>query len=331
MESTRTSNSKNEEVYKKFKKGACCMSYMNMEEQIRSHLMFLEKEQIAVEDLLIDQGFIRCNFIGESIGRGELCYQTKKTQLRNGLIGLATWLRKEGGEIKTHKTYGLPIAASLPCTNFEEIKNNEGLEKAKLFWNMSDQIGEAEYLLKKGVGYYGIRFRQTEYGKVAVIPLEDVSGNLYSYQLINADGSKRFAKDVGISGLMHMLHRPINGFPIGLAESYITAASCFEVTGVAMVTSFSCENLKLVGKELRKRFPQSSIIIFGDDDRHLKENKGKQGSYATKIEIGNCCKIVTPNFEGYPATREFSDWNDYIRENGVKTTREEIQKILNKK
>lgn len=307
------------------------MSYMTMEEQIISHLTFLKKEQIAVDDLLIDQGFVRCHFIGESIGRGELCYQTKKTLFRNGLIGLATWLRIKGGEIRTHKTYGLPNTASLTSTNLERIiKSNEASEKAKLFWDMSDQTGEAEYLLKKGVGYYGIRFRQTEYGKVAVIPLGDVSGNFYSYQLINADGSKRFAKDVGISGLMHMLHRPINGFPIGIAESYITAASCFEITGIAMVTSFSCENLKLVGRELRKRFPQSSLIIFGDDDRHLKENKGKQGAYATKIEVGNRCQVVIPNFEGYQITREFSDWNDYVRENGIKATREEIQKALNK-
>ncbi|HET6245238.1 MAG TPA: toprim domain-containing protein [Bacteroidia bacterium] len=303
---------------------------MTIEEQIVSHVMFLKKEQIAMDDLLIDQGFIRCHIVGESIGRGELCYQTKKTLLRNGLIGLATWLRTKGGEIKTHKTYGLPNTTSLPGIDLEKIKNREASEKAKIFWNMSDQIGEAEYLLKKGVGYYGIRFRQTEHGKVAVIPMGDVNGKLYSYQLINADGSKRFAKDVGILGLMHMLHRPINGFAIGLAESYVTAASCFEVTGITMVTSFSSENLKLVGKELRNTFPQSPLIIFGDNDRHLKENKGKQAAYAAQVELGNCCQIVTPDFEGYQLSREFSDWNDYVRENGIKTTREAIQKTLNK-
>lgn len=203
-------------------------------------------------------------------------------------------------------------------------------EKAKLFWSMSDQIGEAEYLLIKGVGYYGIRFRQTEYGKVAVIPIGDVNGKFYSYQLINADGSKRFAQDVEISRLMHLLQRPINGFPIGLAESYVTAASCFEITGMAMVTSFSSENLKAVGMELRKKFPKSPLIIFGDNDRHLKENKGKQIAYATQNELGNCCQIAIPDFEGYHVSRELSDWNDYVRENGVKTAREAIQKALNK-
>ena len=49
-----------------------------------------------------------------------------------------------------------------------------------------------------------------------------------------------------------------------------------------MVTAFSSDNLKLVGLELRKRFPQSPLIIFGDDDRHLQENKGRRAASITK-------------------------------------------------
>jgi phage/plasmid primase-like uncharacterized protein len=309
------------------------MSYKTMKEQIASHLAFLKDEQLDIAELMIDKGFIRCDIQGASQGRGELCYQTKKTLLRNGLVGLMTWLRTKGGEVKTHKTYGLRNSQESLDKDSVEMDTNsesEAIKKAKLFWSMSDQTGESEYLLIKCVGYYGIRFRQTDYGKVAVIPLEDTTGNIYSYQLINADGSKRFAKDVSIIGLMHMLQQPINGFPIGLAESYVTAASCFEITGMAMVTSFSSENLKRVGIELRKRFPQSPLIIFGDDDRHLQENKGRRAALATQEKLGTACDVVIPDFEGYPISREFSDWNDYVRENGVKVAREAIQKALKK-
>ncbi len=308
------------------------MSYMTMEGQIASHLAFLKNEQLAVKKILIDEGFIRCNILGSSQERGELCYQTKKTLLRNGLVGIATWLRTKGGEIKTHKTYGLPNTQKSQDDNSMDIAafNSKAVEKARLFWQMSQQIGEAEYLLKKGVGYYGIRFRQTNYGKIAVIPMGDVTGNLSGYQLINADGSKRFAKDVSTTGLMHMLQQPINGWSIGLAESYITAASCFEVTGMAMVTSFSSENLKPVGIELRKRFPQSTILIFGDNDRHLQENKGRDAAIAARDAINIACEVVMPDFNGYPISRELSDWNDYIRENGVRATRKVIQNTLKK-
>jgi phage/plasmid primase-like uncharacterized protein len=309
------------------------MSYMTMEEQIASHINFLKNEQLDIAELLIDKGFIRCDLQSASQGRGELCYQTKKTLFNNGLVGLGTWLRTKGGTVKTHKTYGLWNSQKSPNKDLtvDRTSESEAIKRTKFFWSMSDETGESEYLLVKGVGYYGIRFRQTDYGKVAVIPLRDITGNIYSYQLINADGSKRFAKAVSTIGLLHMLQQPINGFSIGLAESYVTAASCFEITGIAMVTSFSSENLKRVGIELRKRFPQSPLIIFGDNDRHLQENKGRRAALATQEELGTACDVVIPDFEGHPISRGFSDWNDYVRENGVKVARESIQKALKRK
>lgn len=307
------------------------MSYMTMEEQISSHLTFLREHNFAVKELHIDKGFIRCHEIGEITGRGELCYQTKMTQLNKGLIGLATWLRGKGGQIKTHKTYGRLQSISHLNINTDEFVSKDNLESVKnaeAFWKMSDEIGEAEYLLRKGVGYYGIRFRNTDYGKIAVIPMKDITGTFCGYQLINADGSKRFAKNIEIKSLLHMLHKPINGFPIGLAESYVTAATCFEVTGMAMVTAFSADNLKRVGVELRNKFPNSRIIVFGDNDCHLQENKGKSAANKAKEILGSVCHLVIPEFEGYPVTREYSDWNDFMRENGVKETRKAIQKAL---
>jgi phage/plasmid primase-like uncharacterized protein len=300
-----------------------------MEEQIASHYTFLREQNFAIDKLHIDVGFVRCCASDRITGRGELCYQTKKNQLRNGMVGLATWCRGEGGQIKTYKTYGqAPLELSVSGVKNTPTERLEEAKKTEKFWQMSDEVGEAEYLLKKGVGYYGIRFRSTDYGKIAVVPLRDIHGKLLSYQLINADGSKRFAKDLGIIGLLHMLQRPINGLTIGLAESYVTAASCFEATGMAMVTAFSSDNLKPVGLELKKLFPQSPLIVFGDDDRHLQDNKGRRAAFTTQSEFGLGCKVVIPNFEGYPISREFSDWNDYIRENGVRATREAIQNAL---
>jgi phage/plasmid primase-like uncharacterized protein len=306
------------------------MGYMTMEEQIASHLAFLKKHNFAVDELRINCGFVRCHAIGKITGRGELCYQTKTTQLNKGLIGLGTWLRSEGGQVKIHKTYGSSSEESWHSSKEKDAGKIEEAEKAVAFWEMSDQIGEAEYLLKKGVGYYGIRFRQTEYGKIAVIPLRDIAGRLYSYQLINADGSKRFAKNIETKGLLHMLHNPIEGYPIGLAESYVTAASCFEITGLAMVAAFSAENLKPVGIALRRRFPKSSIIIFGDNDRHLEENKGAKMAYAVQNALKTACQVAMPEFNEYPASREFSDWNDYVREKGVQAARTAIRKAMSR-
>ena len=182
------------------------MSYMTFEEQIASHCAFLREQNLNVDTLQIDGGFIRCTAHDQTTGRGELCYKTQKNQLRNGMVGLATWCRGVGGQITTHKTYGLSPQNSNVAEAESALKDTQKeIIKAEMFWRMSDETGEAEYLLKKGVGYYGIRFRYNEYGKIAIIPLRDINGKFSSYQLINPDGSKRFAKDIGIIGLLHTL------------------------------------------------------------------------------------------------------------------------------
>ncbi len=61
------------------------------------------------------------------------------------------------------------------------------------------------------------------------------------------------------------------------------------------------------------------------NDRHLQENKGRDAAIAARDAIDIACEVVMPDFSGYPISRELSDWNDYIRENGVRATRKVIQ------
>lgn len=113
------------------------------------------------------------------------------------------------------------------------------------------------------MGYYGIKFRSTaEYGNVAVIPMTDSTGHLWSYQLLNPDGTKRQPKDARTKGLFHLIGPPVNGQAIGMAESYVTSASCFELTGIPTACAFSCQNLKNVAEVLQEHYPRSKLIIF---------------------------------------------------------------------
>ena len=236
------------------------MTYMTINEQIKSHIEFLKSNDLEVDELKINAGFIRCMFRGKIGNRGELCYKTTQSQLNNGMLGLATWCRCQGGVINTFKTYGLPLTKN-PEVNNMFSQNIEGYEqtdvgsrrKSGLFWEYSERVGESDYLRRKGVGYYGIRFRTNEYGKVAVIPLRDIDGNLCSYQLLNSDGTKRVPKNVKIGGLFHALQTFTNGQPIGLAESYVVAATCYELAGISSVTAISSSNLERVALLLRSK------------------------------------------------------------------------------
>lgn len=309
------------------------MSYMTMKEQITSHLNFLVSNGLDVTELKINSEFIRCRSIGQDDGRGELSYKTTQSVLNNGMIGLATWCRCQGGVVKTHKTYGSPesvsiIGMSSAGGDSEEPGDVESARKSELFWEYSDRTGEADYLRRKGVGYYGIRFRNNAYGRVAVVPLRDAEGKLWSYQLLNADGTKRVPKNIRVSGLFHVLHPFVNGQPIGLAESYVVAATCYETVGLPAVTAISSNNLERVALVLRRKYPNSRVILLADNDRHLEHNKGVQAASAARDRLGANCTVAIPDFEGLPATSDYSDWNDLVRERGHQAVRNILTGII---
>lgn len=309
------------------------MSYMTIKEQIRSHLYFLTSNGLDVSELKINSGFIRCRSVGQDDGRGELSYKTTQTILKNGMIGLATWCRCPGGIFKTHKTYGSSTSANinemlLLHGEVQEPGDAESARKSELFWEYSDRVGESDYLRRKEVGYYGIRFRNNAYGRVAIIPLRDADGRLWSYQLLNADGTKRVPKNIKVSGLFHILQPFVNGQPIGLAESYVVAATFYETMGLPAVTAISSSNLEQVAMILRNKYQNSRIIILADNDRHLGQNAGVKAAYAARDRLGENCTVAIPNFEELPATNDYSDWNDLVREKGHRVVRNILTEII---
>lgn len=311
------------------------MSYMTIDEQIKSHLNFLISKGLEVNELKINSGFNRCKFKEQTEGRGELSYKTTQSLLNNGMVGLATWCRCQGGIIQTHKTYGVCPPKHTDSNKIfsldieiDEQRDIESARNTELFWEYSDHVGESDYLRRKGVGYYGIRFRNNTYGRVAVIPLRDVDGKLWSYQLLNSDGSKRVPKNIKIRGLFHVLQPFVNGQPIGLAESYVVAATCYEAIGLPTVTAISSSNLERVAMILRNKYPNSRIIILADNDRHLEENKGERTAGLVKKRLGANCTVAVPDFEGFPIGREYSDWNDLVREKGIQEIRNMLTKLI---
>jgi phage/plasmid primase-like uncharacterized protein len=307
------------------------MTYMTIDEQIKSHVNFLRLNGFDVNELKLNSGFIRCKFIGQLEDRGELCYKTTQSLLNNGMLGFATWCRSQGGVIKVHKTYGINSEENRQlsldvCTHQE--RNRELARKSELFWEYSEQIGDSDYLRRKGVGYYGVRFRNNEYGRVAVIPLRDIEGKLWSYQLLNSDGTKRLPKNINVGGLFHALQPFVNGQPIGLSESYVVAAACYEAIGLATVTAISVSNLERVAQILRNRYPNSRIVIFADNDRHLLNNKGVQAAYSIRERLKTNCIVAIPDFDGFPKSKDYTDWNDLIREKGMLEVRNMLTKQL---
>lgn len=309
------------------------MIYMTFEQQIADHLQFLQAAGLAISTLSINPpDFIRCHS-SEMDGRGEYAYKTVSRQLNNGMTGLMTWCRSQGGKVSQHKTYGYSFQGNevekalqaLTQSILKEKKFEQDLRKIQKFWDLSSPTGESDYLRRKGVKAHGIRFRENSYG---VIPMKDVYGQLKGYQILNANGSKVFAKSIRLAGLFHALTDLMDNVPIGIAESYVTAATCYELLPMPTITAFTSENLEKTTELLRERYPNSPLVIFADNDAHLAQNKGLlSAKKALKKAQGNGI-ILTPKFKGCLKGRGYSDWNDLVREMGPSEASGQMWKVL---
>jgi phage/plasmid primase-like uncharacterized protein len=198
----------------------------------------------------------------------------------------------------------------------KNIHLSADLEKIKKFWDLSSRHGRSDYLERKGVGSYRIRFRDNQHGRVAVVPIANVNDKICGYQILNSNGSKVFAKGMQLRGAFHRLTKLADDSAIGIAESYVTAATCLELVNMPMVTAFTSSNLEYVVIALQKRYPKSPVVIFADNDMHLAENKGLISALKA-LEHSKCGGLVlTPQCQPYFKGRDHSDWNDLVRERG---------------
>jgi phage/plasmid primase-like uncharacterized protein len=318
------------------------MAYKSYSEQIQEHLSFLHSKGFEIEELMVNAGFVRRHQTGKQQYRGELAYKTRTIKLNSNLTGVQTWFRGPQGETGSFQTYGMgPIASEeiLRTKASTEVKQKTAEEyntagrKAYGFWQHSNLSGRSAYLENKKVGYYGIRFRSSEeYGDVAVVPMIDSAGRLWNYQLLNPNGTKRQPRNARTEGLFHMIGTPKNGESIGVAESYVTSASCFELTGIPIACAFSCQNLKSIALTLKHCYPESKLIIFADNDKHLEMRgrpnqgiiKGQEAIHA----VGGGGILLRPDFGDSEASTRLSDWNDLINQRGFDYAKAQIEEQL---
>jgi hypothetical protein len=313
--------------------------------QLLEHLTFLQSHYLDVKELEFGN-VVRCHKIGSTQGRGDLAYKTSLNPMdKPEWVGLVTWCRAASGQEHIFKTYGLgqdggDVLFAIPPHLYEDkdLERNEGAaRKSYGFWQNSSLLGTSDYLDRKRVGSYGIRFRSSDqYGNAAVVPMYDESGRLWNRQILNHNGSKLMVTDGRTEGLFHKLQEPINGKPIGISESYVTAATCFELTGILTVCAFSSINLKSTAKSLRKLYPGSPLIFFADNDRHLEirgiENKGICRAKDALVACEGYGYVAQPEFGDLKPSKDVSDWNDLVRERGIEVAKEQLSKIalLNK-
>lgn len=155
-------------------------------------------------------------------------------------------------------------------------------------------------------------------GQRTYLPATDANGKLWTVQVIQPDGTKRFTRESRKTGCFHAVGglEAVGNAPVLLvAEGYATASSLAKAAGFATVAAFDAGNLPEVVQALHQKFPNKPVIVAGDNDLHLEKtqgvNPGRQKAEEAARSVGGLAlmPVFGPGEQAGDAKR-FKDFND---------------------
>jgi putative DNA primase/helicase len=200
-------------------------------------------------------------------------------------------------------------------------------EKARGIWNEANERGASEYLRRKNVKPYGVRFGKDG---ALIVPLQNETGQIVNLQFIAGqkptDGStdKKFLAGARKRGCYHLFGELKGARALLVSEGYATAASLHEACNLPLAVAFDAGNLIHVARALRAAHPQVQIVIAGDDDGVAHgdtKNPGKAGAEAAAKSVGGVW--VLPPRDHLP--NGGSDFNDMHLHAGLDAVRTVIE------
>ncbi len=238
--------------------------------------------------------------------QGEPFYVVLYGDWREGSVNKICTLKNASGDdnafIKEHFEKAVKAREAA-----QKIVWDEAAKEAEAAWPCFDLAGESEYLKRKKIKNYGLRFQ----GDILIIPIHDNNKKLWGFQRINADGSKYFTVNAKVSGNYYLIGE-IKSEAL-VCEGYATGATLHEATGLPVLVAFNAGNLAPVCLQ----FPDVTLTVCGDEDAFKKENVGRKKALACAAE-----RIIFPEFESQDG--EPTDFNDlYIRE-GIERVKEQV-------
>lgn len=171
--------------------------------------------------------------------------------------------------------------------------HHEAAERARHIWERSQPArSDHPYLHRKQIGAHCAR----QSDGVLVIPVSDISGQIHSLQFITRRGEKRFLSGGKLRGCFCGIGNIEGAKKICIAEGFATAASIQEATGLPVAIAFNAGNLMPVAAQIRKTFPDATIVICADNDTNTPGNPGV--TKATEAARAIDALLAIPNFAG---------------------------------
>lgn len=198
-------------------------------------------------------------------------------------------------------------------------------------WRAYIETGESDYLKRKAVDVFGLRFSPAGNGTFAV-PMADTSGRIWGLQIIRGkDRGKKLEKEFFPAGLemkgkFHTIG--VVRDVLLVAEGYATAATLHQATGLPVAVAFTAGNLLPVCEALRKQYKRIHILVCADDDYLTEGNPGCAKAESAALAVGGAW--VKPEFPSDRAGKKLTDFNDlaHFPDGGEAQVRFQIEKAI---
>lgn len=222
-------------------------------------------------------------------------------------------------------------AAELNLETAYDLKAQEITEKIN---RLPDAPPNHPYLKAKGLDNEGHAFgaKQDEQGNL-VIPLQDEHGRIWSMQKITSSGFKQYEKGGKVNGNFLVIGNEQeikNSEQLFISTGFGTSAAIHAATNKPVIASFQDGNLEKIARLFHTRYPEKTIVIMGDDDRHLTEqgkiNSGREKALAAAKATNGIA--IFPNFNEQEKGREFTDFADLYRVHGSEAVLQQTLKII---
>lgn len=147
-------------------------------------------------------------------------------------------------------------------------------QEAQEFIETLPREGFSDYLKRKKAYPHGARFD----GNCLVIPLQDASGKVWSYQRIYNDGKKYFLEGGKTRGCYYLIasRNVSKDERVVVCEGFATGAAIHQATGLPVVVALNAGNLKTVCDSLVFR---NLLIAADNDESGVGERAAKESGY----------------------------------------------------
>ena len=227
----------------------------------------------------------------------------------------ATKIQVEKGALSPDQAAALKarIAADRKRADAQRAAEAEraSIEAAKVWRQYLPGQGQSEYLARKGVQAWGLRWSPSGNGTCA-IPMVDASGKVWGLQILRGKNrGAKLEKEYFPRGLAKKGHYHVIGTVrdiVLIAEGYATAASLHQATGLPVIVAFDAGNLEPVAKSIKKTYKHVRILLCADDDYLTTGNPGCTAAEIAALATGGAW--IKPVFAADRAGQKLTDFND---------------------